>query len=114
MVLGIRAALAAYQHAAAAAACPQVLRIGRPRAAREVAALLRQLASAARNEAGVPGPRVVCNVLRPAAVAIGTVCILESKRTAVRDAEQLRLFVVRTLAGVAGARHGRQRVVKLA
>ena len=48
VVLVIRAALAAYQHAAAAATCPQVLRVGRPRAASEVAALLHQLASTAQ------------------------------------------------------------------
>ncbi len=52
-----------YQHAAAAASCPQVLRVRRPRGACEVASLLHQLASTARNAAGVPGPRVVGAVL---------------------------------------------------
>ena len=84
MVLVIRAALAAYQHAAAAAACSQVLRIGRPRAACEVAALLDEFASTARNAAGVPGPRVVSDVLGPAAVAIRTVGVLVGERAAVR------------------------------
>ena len=79
-----------YQHAAAATAYPQVLRVRRPRSAAEVAALLHQLASAARNAAGAPGPRVVGNVLRPAAVAIRTVGVLVGKRAAMRDAEQLR------------------------
>ena len=58
VVLVIRAALAAYQHAAAAATCPKVLRVRRPRTASEVAALLHQLASTARNAAGIPGPLV--------------------------------------------------------
>ncbi len=80
MVLVIRTALAAYQHAAAAAACPQVLRVGRPRDAGEIAALLHQLASTACNPAGVAGPRVISDVLRPAAVAIRTVCVLVGKR----------------------------------
>ena len=80
LVLVIRDAPAAYQHAAAAAACPQVLRVGRPRSAGEVAALLHQLASPARNAAGVPAPCVVGDVLRPAAVAIRTVCVLVGKR----------------------------------
>ncbi len=100
-----------YQHAAAAAACSQVLRVRRPRGASEVAALLHKLASPARNAAGVPGPRVVGDVLGPAAVAICAVCVLVGKRAAMRDAEQLRLFVIPKLARVAGARHGRQRVV---
>ena len=103
VVLVIRRALAAYQHAAAAAACPQVLRVGRPRGAGEAAALLHQLGSAARNAAGVPGPRVVGDVLRPAAVAIRTVGVLVGKRAAIRDAEQLRLFFVPKLAGYRNA-----------
>ncbi len=91
MVLVIRAALAAYQHAAAPAACPQVLRVRRPGGACEVAALLDEFASTARNAAGVPVLRVVSDVLRPAAVAIRTVSVLVGKRAAMRDAEQLRL-----------------------
>ncbi len=75
--------LAAYQHAVAATSCPQVLRVGRPRGACEVTALLHQLASTTRNAAGVPGPRVVGYVLRPATVAICTVSILVSERAAV-------------------------------
>ncbi len=51
MVLVIRATLAAYRHAAAPASCPQVLRVGRPRGAGEVAALLHELAGTARNTA---------------------------------------------------------------
>ncbi len=101
----------AFQHAAAAAACPQVLRVRRPPAAREVATLRQQVASAARNAAGVPGPGVVSDVLRPVAVTIRTVGVLVGERAAVRDAEQLRLFVVPKLSRVAGARHGCQRVV---
>ena len=66
MVLVIRAALAPYQPAAAAAPCPQVLRVRRPRAASQVTALLHQVASAARDAAGVPGPLVVGAVLSPA------------------------------------------------
>ena len=46
-----------YQHAAAAAACPQVLRVGRPRGASKVTALFHQLASAARNAAQCCDPR---------------------------------------------------------
>ena len=76
VVLIVRAALAAYQHSAAAASLPQVLRVRRPGGACEVAALLDEFASTARNAAGVPGPRVVGDVLRPAAVAICTVCVL--------------------------------------
>ena len=90
VVLVVITALAAYQHAAAATPCPQVLRVGRPRAAGKVAALLNKLTSTARNAAGVPGPLVVSDVLRPAAVAIRTVCVLVGERAAMRDAEQLR------------------------
>ena len=63
MVFVIRRTLAAYHHAAAAASGPQVLRVRRPSSACEVAALLYQHASTARNAAGVPGPRVVSDVL---------------------------------------------------
>ena len=76
VVLVVSTALAAYQHAAAATPCPQVLRIGRPRGASEVTALFHQLASAARNAAGVPGPLVVSDVLRPTAVAIRAITIV--------------------------------------
>ena len=84
VVLVVRAALTAYQHTAAAAGCPQVLRVSRPRGACEVAALLDEFASTARNAAGVPGPRVVSDVLGPAAVAIRTVGVLVGERAAVR------------------------------
>ena len=71
VVLVTRAALAASQHAAAAATSSKVLRVCRPRGAGEVAALLHQVASTARNAAGVPG-------LRSPAFAIRTVRVLVS------------------------------------
>ncbi len=111
MVIGIGCLLARYERANAIASSRHALGDGSPHAAREVAALLHQLSSAARHTPGVPGPLVVSDVLRPAAVAIRTVCVLVGERAAMRDAEQLRLFVIPKLARVVRARHGCQRVV---
>ncbi len=90
MVIAIGCLLARYERANAIASSRHALGDGSPHAAREVAALLHQLSSATRNAPGIPGPLVVSDVLRPAAVAIRTVGVLVGKRAAVRDAEQLR------------------------